>query len=186
MRMIFVTSNKGKLDEVRSYLSPLGIEVIQKKVEYPEIQANTLEEVVTFGINWLKDYFDQPFFIDDSGLFIEAFHGFPGVYSAYIYKTLGNEGVLKLMAGLKNRKAYFKSVIGYYDGELHLFKGIVYGKIINQKRGEHGFGFDPIFLPDGSTKTFAEMATSEKNKISHRGRALTEFARWLKENLKKS
>ncbi|USS41197.1 XTP/dITP diphosphatase [Thermococcus aggregans] len=185
MRLVFVTSNKGKVEEVKKYLSPLGVEIVQKNIEYPEIQANTLEEVVTFGINWLKERIDEPFFIDDSGLFIESLKGFPGVYSAYVYKTLGNEGILKLMEGANDRRAYFKSVIGYYDGELHMFTGVVHGKITNEKRGNKGFGFDPIFMPEGYSKTFAEMKTEEKNKISHRGLALKEFAQWLKENLKK-
>jgi len=185
MRILFITSNKGKVKEAKTYLSPLGVEVLQRQIDYPEIQANTLEEVVEFGVMWLKDYLDEPFFIDDSGLFIEALNGFPGVYSAYIYKTLGNEGILKLMNEIKNRKAYFKSVIGYYDGRVHVFTGITRGHIINEKRGNYGFGFDPIFLPENSNKTFAEMQTEEKNRISHRGMALAEFARWLKENFKK-
>jgi len=166
MRLVFVTSNKGKVEEVKKYLSPLGVEIVQKNIEYPEIQANSLEEVVAFGINWLKERIDEPFFIDDSGLFIESLNGFPGVYSAYVYKTLGNEGILKLMGGVNDRRAYFKSVIGFYNGELHMFKGVVHGKITHEKRGNKGFGFDPIFMPEGYSKTFAEMETEEKNKIS--------------------
>ncbi|MCD6189401.1 MAG: XTP/dITP diphosphatase [Thermococcus sp.] len=185
MRLVFVTSNKGKVEEVKKYLSPLGVEIVQRNIKYPEIQANTLEDVVAFGVSWLKEHIDEPFFIDDSGLFIESLKGFPGVYSAYVYKTLGNEGILKLMEGINDRRAYFKSVIGYYDEELHVFTGVVHGKIIDEKRGSKGFGFDPIFMPEGYNKTFAEMETEEKNKISHRGLALKEFTRWLKENLKK-
>ncbi|AIF70402.1 deoxyribonucleotide triphosphate pyrophosphatase [Palaeococcus pacificus DY20341] len=183
MRVLFITSNRGKFEEAKKYLEPLGVELIQKKFEYPEIQASKLEDVVKFGIEWLKDEIDMPFFIDDSGLFIEAFGGFPGVYSAYIFKTLGNEGILKLMDGIENRRAYFESVIGYYNGKLHIFKGIVHGSIGHEKRGNRGFGFDPIFIPEGFSKTFAEMTTEEKNNISHRGRALSEFSKWLKENL---
>ncbi len=183
MKMIFVTSNKGKVEEAKKYFSSLGVRIIQKEVEYPEIQANTLEEVAEFGINWLKDKIRCPFFLDDSGLFIEALNGFPGVYSAYVYRTLGNEGILKLLEGIENRKAYFKSVIAYYDGEIHKFTGKTSGRIIHRKRGSGGFGFDPIFQPEGFGKTFAEMTTEEKNRISHRGKAFKAFSEWLKENL---
>ncbi|WP_461863091.1 XTP/dITP diphosphatase [Thermococcus sp.] len=183
MKMIFVTSNRGKVREAERYFSPMGVKIIQMKVEYPEIQADSLEEVAEFGIRWLKDRLDAPFFLDDSGLFIEALKGFPGVYSAYVYRTLGNDGILKLLEGVENRRAHFKSVVAYYDGELHIFTGKTEGRIIHDKRGRGGFGFDPIFQPEGFTKTFAEMTTEEKNRISHRGKAFRAFSEWLKENL---
>ncbi|MDK2870545.1 MAG: XTP/dITP diphosphohydrolase [Pyrococcus sp.] len=179
MELFFITSNDGKVREAKKFLEPLGINVIKKPLEYPEIQADTLEDVVVFGLNWLKDKVDKPFIIEDSGLFIEALNGFPGVYSAYVYKTIGLDGILKLMEGIENRKAYFKSVIGFYDGEIHLFVGEVRGRISNEKRGSHGFGYDPIFVPDGFDKTFAEMSTEEKNSVSHRGKALKEFYSWM-------
>ncbi|ACJ17106.1 HAM1-like protein [Thermococcus onnurineus NA1] len=184
MRLAFITSNPGKVEEARKYFEPLGVEVYQLKVEYPEIQADTLEEVALFGLEWLSRKIDEPFFLDDSGLFVEALKGFPGVYSAYVYKTLGVDGLLKLMEGVENRRAYFKSVIAYWDGEAHIFTGIVEGEIIHEKRGNMGFGFDPVFKPSGFDRTFAEMTTTEKNKISHRGLALKAFSEWLKENLK--
>ena len=184
MRLAFITSNPGKVEEAKRYFESLGVEIYQLKMEYPEIQADTLEEVARFGAEWLGKRLDVPFFLDDSGLFIDALNGFPGVYSAYVYRTLGIDGILKLMEGVKNRNAHFRSVIAYWDGEVHLFTGRVDGEIINEKRGSGGFGFDPIFVPEGFTRTFAEMTTEEKNVISHRGRALKVFAEWLKENLK--
>ena len=184
MRLAFVTSNPGKIEEARKYFEPLGVEVYQLRFPYPEIQADTLEEVAEYGVKWLAERIDGPFFLDDSGLFINALKGFPGVYSAYVYKTLGIDGILKLLEGVDDRSAYFKSVVAYWDGELHLFKGRVDGEIIREKRGSGGFGFDPVFRPSGFERTFAEMTTEEKNEISHRGRALKAFAEWLKENLK--
>ncbi|WP_010479481.1 XTP/dITP diphosphatase [Thermococcus zilligii] len=184
MRLAFITSNPGKVMEAREYLEPLGIEVYQVKIGYPEIQADTLEEVAEYGARWIAERFKEPFFLDDSGLFIEALNGFPGVYSAYVYRTIGIKGILKLMEGLNDRRAYFKSVIAYWDGELHTFEGRVDGEITTEPLGSGGFGFDPIFRPEGFEKTFAEMTTEEKNRISHRGRALKAFATWLKENLK--
>lgn len=184
MRLAFITSNPGKVEEAMKYFEPLGVEVYQLRMEYPEIQADTLEEVALFGVEWLSGKIGGPFFLDDSGLFIDAFDGFPGVYSAYVYRTLGTDGILKLMDGLENRKAHFKSVIAYWDGEAHIFTGRVDGEITTSPRGSGGFGFDPIFKPLGFEETFAEMTTDEKNLISHRGRALKAFAEWLKENLK--
>ncbi len=184
MRIAFITSNPGKVEEARRYFEPLGVEVYQLRFPYPEIQADTLEEVAEYGAKWLSERIDGPFFLDDSGLFINALKGFPGVYSAYVYKTLGIDGILKLLEGVDDRSAYFKSVVAYWDGELHLFKGRVDGEIILEKRGGMGFGFDPVFRPSGFDRTFAEMTTEEKNEISHRGRALKAFAEWLKENLK--
>ncbi|WP_297477142.1 XTP/dITP diphosphatase [Thermococcus sp.] len=184
MRLAFVTSNPGKIEEARKYFEPLGVEVYQLRFPYPEIQADTLEEVAEYGVKWLSERLNSPFFLDDSGLFINALRGFPGVYSAYVYKTLGIDGILKLLEGVDDRSAYFKSVVAYWDGELHLFKGRVDGEIIHEKKGSGGFGFDPVFRPLGFERTFAEMTTEEKNGISHRGRALKAFAEWLKENLK--
>ncbi len=184
MRLAFITSNPGKVEEAKKYFENLGVKVHQLHFEYPEIQADTLEEVAEYGVRWLAERIDGPFFLDDSGLFIDALKGFPGVYSAYVYKTLGIDGILKLLEGVADRSAYFKSVVAYWDGEPHLFTGRVDGKITHEMRGSGGFGFDPVFKPTGFEMTFAEMTTEEKNGISHRGRALTSFAEWLKENLK--
>ena len=184
MRLAFITSNPGKVEEAKKYFEFLGVEVYQLRFSYPEIQADTLEEVAEYGAEWLSGRVNGPFFLDDSGLFINALKGFPGVYSAYAYKTLGMDGILRLLEKERDRSAYFKSVIAYWDGTLHLFTGRVDGEIITEKRGSNGFGFDPVFRPSGFDKTFAEMTTEEKNKISHRGRALEAFAEWLKENLK--
>lgn len=183
MRLAFITSNPGKVEEAKKYFAPLGVEVYQLKTEYPEIQADTLEEVAEYGARWLAERIGGPFFLDDSGLFVEALNGFPGVYSAYVYRTLGYQGILKLLEGETNRRAYFKTVIAYWDGGLHIFTGRVDGEITTEPRGSGGFGFDPVFKPDGFDKTFAEMTTGEKNEISHRGKALKAFAQWLRENL---
>ena len=184
MELSFITSNPGKVREAKKYLEPLGVKIKQVNFGYPEIQADTLEEVAEYGVKWLSKRIEGPFFLDDSGLFIEPLRGFPGVYSAYVYKTLGIQGILKLLEGMSDRRAYFKSVIAYWDGKVHLFTGKVEGEITNESIGSDGFGFDPIFRPSGFEKTFAEMTTEEKNMISHRGRALEAFAEWLKENLK--
>ena len=183
IEITFITSNSGKVREAVEYLRPLGVKVVQRNFPYPEIQADDLEEVARYGVEWLKERVEGQFFIEDSGLFVDALKGFPGVYSAYVYRTLGYLGILKLMRGIKERDAEFKSVIAYWDGELHIFKGEVRGQITEEPRGTGGFGFDPIFKPHGFSETFAEMSVEDKNRISHRGRALRRFHEWLKKTL---
>src|SRR5690606_10070971 len=127
-----------------------------------------------------------PIIVEDAGLFIDELNGFPGPYAAYIYKTLGNSGILKLLQNVANRKAVFKSVLAYYDKELNAhmcFEGEVKGKIALREQTENSdttFGFDPIFIPSGSQKPFAQMAISEKNQYSHRAKAINKFVQWYK------
>ncbi len=119
--------------------------------------------------------------VEDSGLYIRALNGFPGPYSSYVYKTIGYFGILKLMEDVTDRGAHFKSVVAFYDGNIYkIFIGTVYGEIINDARGYYGFGFDPIFKPEGSTrKTFAEMSLKEKCMYSHRAKSITKFCIWF-------
>ena len=183
MKVLFATGNPGKLREVQAKFAPLGFEVQQLADEYPEIQADTLEEVVHGGLKWLWERHKIPIIIDDSGLFIQALGGFPGVYSAYVFKTLGCDGILKQMEGLENRKAEFQCCAGYVDanGQIITKMGKSHGNLINEKRGTGGFGYDPIFMPDEHTQTFAELDIESKNNISHRGRAFEALAKALKE-----
>ncbi len=173
MRVIFVTSNEGKYREVKEIGREYGVEVEWIREEYLEPQGSDLEEIARRSAEMLSEKLKEPFFIEDSGLFIEALNGFPGPYSSYVFKTIGNKGILKLMEGVENRNAYFLAVIAYFDGEKVLtFKGRVDGRIAEEMRGDKGFGFDPIFEYNG--RTFAEMG-DEKNLVSHRRKALDEF-----------
>lgn len=171
----FVTGNAGKLEEAQKILGDL----VQKNIGYTEIQADLLEEVVAFGLDELVRRLDPPFIIEDAGLFIEGLGGFPGVYSAYVFKTIGNEGILRLMADVDYRRAAFKSVVGYAEAQnqYKLFKGEVSGRITREPRGSGGFGYDPIFEVDGAT--IAEMTLDEKNRISHRGKSFRALLAWL-------
>ena len=183
MKVLFATGNPGKLREVQAIFAPLGFDIEQLVDEYPEIQADTLEEVVSEGLKWLWERHKIPIIIDDSGLFIEALAGFPGVYSAYVFKTLGCKGILKQMEDLDNRRAEFRCCAGYVDANGHIIlkTGNSQGSIIHEMRGSGGFGYDPIFMPDEYSQTFAELDMESKNKISHRGRAFEELAKALKE-----
>ena len=179
MKVYFVTSNEGKFREAKEIGKKFGIDVEWIKRKYLEPQGSDLEEIARKSAEMLAKELDVPFFIEDSGLFIEALNGFPGPYSSYVFKTIGNEGILKLMKDVKDRRAYFLAVIAFFDGkEIKTFKGRVDGEIAEEMRGDKGFGFDPIFLYNG--KTFAEMG-DEKNEVSHRRRALDAFFSYLRE-----
>ena len=183
--LFFITSNKGKFKEVASKLIDADVKVIQKNLGYPEVQANSLEDVVSFGVNHILKNFDKSFIIEDAGIFIKQLNDFPGVYSADVYYKLGCKGILKLLDDVKkNREAYFKSVIAYInsDKEIHIFSGECKGMISFEELGSNGFGYDPIFIPNGEKKTFAEMSIDEKNLFSHRGNALNKLLEFLKEN----
>jgi len=173
----FFTSNHGKFAEVKRLLS--GFQVTRGTIEYPELQADTQEAVVNFALSWLKKEVDGPFIIEDSGLYVDAVGGFPGVYSAYVFRTVGNPGILKLLQGAANREASFKSVVGLYDDRPHVFEGVCRGRIAPAERGTHGFGYDPIFSPQGNDTTFGEMLTEEKNTYSHRGKAVAQLLTYL-------
>ena len=125
--------------------------------------------------------------MEDAGLFVDSLRGFPGPYAAYVYKAISNPGLLKLMEEMRNRKATFQSVIAYYNGTAKptIFIGETNGEIAAEERwgkSKAGFGFDPIFIPEGSQKTFAEMEIEEKNQLSHRAKSVHKFAEWLCES----
>lgn len=154
-----------------------GYELEHIRTTYPEIQAETLEDTIKPGLEWLMQRHNVPLMIDDSGLFIDSLRGFPGVYSSYVFKTIGCDGVLKLMEGVVDRSARFECCIGFMvpGGELHISKGVAKGSISMSKAGTGGFGYDPIFVPEGRSKTYAQIDVVEKNSISHRGRAIARF-----------
>jgi len=180
----FVTSNKGKFLEAKEKLVPQGFEIVQRNIGYPEIQATNLEDVALFGIEYTEKKIRHPFILEDAGLFVDALDGFPGVYSSYVYYTIGLKGILKLLEDQSGdgRKAVFKSVIAYKgsDKKPRLFVGECHGMISNQELGDHGFGYDPIFIPDGDTRTFGQMEVGEKNRFSHRGKSLEKLLDFFK------
>lgn len=184
--IIFATNNINKFNEARGVLSEYDLSVGMLRVKCVEIQGDTLEEIAKESV---KDAFrrcELPVLVEDAGLFIDSLHGFPGPYSAYVHKTIGNVGLLRLMKGIDDRKARFKSVVAFFFPDLRspfLFDGVIEGRItLKQRResSEGGFGFDPIFEPVGSYKTFAEMSMKEKNRLSHRAISFRKFAVWYK------
>ncbi len=182
MKIHFITGNENKVEEAKKKIGPLGFEVIQKNLNPPEIQSDNLEDVALFSAKWVSERFSEPFFLEDAGFFVDSLNGFPGVYSAYVFETLGYMGILRLMDGIEERSARFAAVIAYHDGkQIKSFGGEVSGHITQEPRGSNGFGYDPIFIPEGESRTFAEMSAEEKGRVSHRGRALEKMQEWLKE-----
>jgi XTP/dITP diphosphohydrolase len=171
----FVTSNKGKFAEAQAIFGDL----IQKNIGYTEIQADTLEEVAAYGMKEVVARLDGPVMIEDAGLFVEALQGFPGVYSAYVQRTIGNVGILRLMEGEEMRNASFRSVVAYVEPGMEpvMFTGEVHGQIGFEQRGKKGFGYDPIFYV--GDVSLGEMEIEEKNRISHRAASMRALKKWL-------
>jgi len=186
--IFFATDNIHKFDEARKVLAEYKVAVGMLRAKALEIQSDNLEEIAKTSVVDAFKRCNLPLIVEDAGLFTDALNGFPGPYSAYAYKTVGTKGLLKLMENIENRKARFHSAIAYYSAELKspiCFKGETFGEITEEERKgkrESGFGFDPIFKPVESNKTFAEMTIMEKNKHSHRAKALRKFAEWYKKS----
>ena len=180
MKLKVITSNPGKVAEYQKSFDELGIEMEHCRIPYDEIQTSDLREVVEKGMDAIIARGIRNFIIDDSGLFVDALKGFPGVWSAYAQKTIGNKGILRLMEGVQDRGAEFRCCIGCdIGGERTIVTGECRGVIACAEKGTDGFGYDPIFSPDGE-RTFAEMPLDEKNAISHRGDAVRKLIEALK------
>ena len=187
-QLVFATANINKLSEIRDILKGqyeiLGLADINFHEDIPET-GKTLEENALIKARTIFKNMNVSCFADDSGLMVEALDGAPGVYSARYAGEHGNseknmELLLKNLENKNSRKAYFSTVIALVlNGKEHLFEGKVCGEIIEEKKGEGGFGYDPIFRPDGYQETFAEMNKEEKNKISHRALAVKQLVKFL-------
>lgn len=189
-KLVFATNNAHKLEEIAAILGDkvelLSLGDIGCHDDIPET-ADTLEGNARQKAEYILQHYGLDCFADDTGLEVEALHGAPGVYSAR-YAGNGHDSeanmqkLLENLKGIKNRKAQFRTAICLLmDGEEHLFEGIVKGEIIEEKRGTTGFGYDPIFVPEGYTETFAELGADIKNRISHRARAVEKLCRYLNE-----
>ena len=191
MKLVFATNNKHKLQEVRDIVGDrvevLSLNDIDCHDDIPET-AETLQGNALIKARHIYEKYGLDCFADDTGLEVEALGGEPGVYSArYAGEECNSEAnMLKLLqnlTGKNNRNAQFRTVIALIiDGEEKLFNGIVKGTISNEKKGDSGFGYDPIFIPEGYTESFAQMSGEMKNSISHRFRATKQLSDYLKEN----
>ncbi len=187
VEVFFVSGNKNKLKEMEAIAGD-RIEIRWVDLKKEEIQAESIEEIALHAAESLKDnefLRGKNFFIEDSGLFIHAFGGFPGPFSDYVHRKIGNKGIIKLMDSMEKekRRATFKSVIAFTSSknETLLFIGETEGMISCEERGKGGFGYDPIFEVDvdGKRRTFAELSMEEKNRLSHRGKAFRKLLNYL-------
>jgi XTP/dITP diphosphohydrolase len=177
----FATGNDHKVEEARAALAQFGVEV-QKLSEFQklEIQHPDLGEIASSALSLIVSKTDKPVFVEDSGLFVHQLNGFPGPYSSFVFETLGVEGILKLLEDAKTRKADFRSSVAFgVNGKWRAnFSSATEGIIQLKARGQNGFGFDPIFVPMWTSKTFAEMGLKEKTIYSHRAKAISKLALW--------
>ena len=191
-RLVFATNNAHKLEEIRAILGNsieiLSLADIHCHADIPET-ADTLEGNARQKSRYVYEHYGLDCFADDTGLEVESLGGAPGVYSARYADGQGHDSqanmnkLLKEMEGKNDRKAQFRTIISLIEkGEERQFEGIVKGQITREKRGESGFGYDPIFQPDGYETTFAELGSDIKNRISHRARAVAALCDYLRKN----
>jgi XTP/dITP diphosphohydrolase len=166
-QICYVTGNWFKVKMAKEVLDPLGIEILQKKIDCPEIQANEIEKVAAFSAKFAANELKIPVLVNDSGLLVEELKGFPGPYTKYIEETITEEGILKLMKDIKNRKAKFIEVLVFCEPnkEPIIFSGATLGKINNIKEGEYGWSFDKIFVPENKDKPLACFPDDERWKF---------------------
>jgi XTP/dITP diphosphohydrolase len=175
-QVVFASTNRNKFHEVRSILASHEIETEFACIELTEIQSDSLEAIAREKAKSAFAKISRPVIVEDDGLFVNALGGFPGQYSSYVFKTIGNTGILQLLAGMQDRSASFVSLISFTDGkDVTVFEGKVSGRVVMQETNG-GWGYDPIFVPDGTNQTYAELES--KNDYSHRRKALDLFAEW--------
>ena len=172
--LLFVSSNIHKFTETEKILKSFGISIQFFKLNLEEIQSNSIKQIAIKKAQNAFSKCKKPLIVEDDGIFIDSLGGFPGPYSSYVHKTIGNKGILNLLK--YNRGAKFVSTITYCDKNgLESFEGKLDGTISKSQKGK-GWGYDPIFIPKNMQKTFAQL--DEKNIISHRYKALKKFSNW--------
>lgn len=179
-KICFITGNKNKLREAQAILR--DCEILDEDIELPELQGES-EDIVKEKAKLAAKELNKPVFVEDTCLCFNALNGMPGPYIKHFIEKIGREGLVRLLLGYENKSAKGIAIIGYCElgKEPKIFEGIVKGKIV-EPRGESGFGWDPIFIPEGHEKTFAEMSSEEKNAISHRKKALEKFRDFLEKS----
>ena len=181
--LFFASSNENKFQEAERILTNLGVKVNFSKTTLEEIQSSSLSEIAEQKAISAYELIQKPVIIEDDGLFIDSLNGFPGPYSSYVYDTIGNKGIMNLLENSEFRDAKFVSIIAYLGGSdgVKLFESSIPGKISSViEKG--GWGYDPIFIPDGESKTYANV--SDKDKLSHRAVSLKKFSSWYLSMLK--
>ena len=184
-KVYFVTTNKQKFQEVSDVLKDYPIELEHLNLEYEENHDSSMEEIAKGAAKKLAEELRKAVIVDDTGLFFEAFPGFPGALPKFVFKSLGYRGILKLIEG-ENRRAYFKTVVGFCEPgkEPLLFEGEMYGQITEEVYGlekdEDAMPYNRIFIPDGETRPIVDTTLQERNKFLQRAKAFIKFGEWIK------
>ena len=179
MPLYFITSNKGKFEEAKDYLG----EVEQLDLDLIEIQHLDPQKIIEHKLQEALKHVKGEVIVDDVSLHLEALYGMPGPFTKWFEKKIGIENFVRILKKLGNTKAEARLIIGYANskGKMHFFEGSMKGEIVAPK-GDKGYGWDSIFVPEGLNKTFAELSVKEKNKVSHRGKALVKLKKFLEKN----
>ncbi len=193
----FASSNENKFVEVEKILEKekeknryemgISIKILFSKIIIKEIQSESIIEVAEDKVKKAFNIIKNPVIVEDDGLFIEDLNGFPGIYSSFVYRTIGNKGIINLLQDKenRNRKASFLSIFSFFDGKIvKSFTGETIGHITTEISSE-GWGFDPIFKPENEDKTYGQLNILKKNEISHRSKALKIFLRWYNNTFRK-
>ncbi len=178
----FASSNMGKIEEVSKHLKNFGILVRGECIEIPEISSDDLETVAMEKAKAAANVTKKPVIVEDTGLYFEAYRDFPGTHPKFVFRSIGYEGIFRLLEG-KSRKAYFRTVVAYCEPgkEPKTFEGISRGEIKEKVSGKPDLAlpYDVIFRPEEEARTYSQMTKEEKAKTSHRAKALEAFARWF-------
>ncbi len=182
----FASSNENKFLEIQSLFenqnkeNKENIEILFSNLAVKEIQSESIIEVAEDKAKKAFNAIEKPVIVEDDGLFIDELNGFPGIYASFVFKTIGNKGILNLLGCNRNRRAHFLSVFSFYDGKtIETFNGQTAGRITTEIIPK-GWGFDPIFEPEKENKTYGELNILRKNEISHRSKAFRQFLTWHK------
>jgi len=177
--IVLLTQNKHKLVEITPLFKEYGVPFETSSLEKSEVRSDDVEVVARSAAVGAYQVVRRPVVTDDTGLYIDALNGFPRAYPAFVLNTIGKAGVLKLMDGVQDRKAKFVTAVAYCDeSTTTTFVGEMLGRIATAEAGSGGFGYDPIFIPEGHSKTYAQLTLEEKVAISHRSRAFRLFLQW--------
>lgn len=179
----FASGNENKFLEIERLVEKeTNIQILFSKILIKEIQSDSIIEVAEDKVKNAFKIIKKPLIVEDDGLFIEDLNGFPGIYSSFVFNTIGNKGILDLLRDNKKRRANFLSIFSFFDGKtIETFSGETSG-YITTKISPSGWGFDPIFQPINENQTYGQINMIKKNEISHRSKALRKFLKWYKIN----
>ncbi len=177
--IVLVTQNEHKLAELTPLCEEYNVPFETTTLEKLEIRSDSVEEIANAAAKHAFVTLGRPVVLDDTGFFVSALNDFPGAYAAFVLKAIGYQGILKLLDGVKDRTAKFVTAVGFCDGtHLKTFVGEMRGTVSDRPSGSEGFGYAPIFIPEGYSETYADLTFSEKVSISHRTKAFRSFLEW--------